>query len=184
MQFSAQPDSFAHDCSARVARGAFRGIGLLALSVAFIALSGCAAEERKAGTPSIAIVGATVIHPERDGTKASAPDSTIVISGNRIAAVGPRHAISVAAGSTIIDGRGKWVVPGLVDASVHFFRAGNLYPRPDPADFNAWMPYAKEVARNQARLPATFKVWLPRGVRAAARARGPFVHFALAGRRA
>src|SRR4029453_12725611 len=98
MQFSAPPDSFAYDCSARVGRGAFRGIGLLGLFVAFIALSGCAAEERKAGTPSIAIVGATVIHPERDGTKASAPDSTIVISGNRIAAVGPSQAISAPAG--------------------------------------------------------------------------------------
>src|SRR4029434_2443506 len=177
MQFSAQPDSFAHDCSARVARVAFRGIGLLALSVAFIALSGCAAEERKAGTPSIAIVGATVIQPERDGTKASAPDSTIVISGNRIAAVGPRHAISVAAGSTIIDGRGKWVVPGLVDAHVHFFQSGNLYTRPDAADFNAWMPYAKEGARNHARLRAPFKVWLASGVTTVVDVGGPFWNF-------
>ena len=31
-------------------------------------------------------------------------------------------------------------------------------------DLNASRPYAQEVARNQARLDATFKVWLASGV--------------------
>jgi len=177
MPFCRRPDSLADDCSGRVARIVLRCIRLLALSVGFIALSGCAVEERKADAASIAIVGATVIHPERDGTQASAPDSTIVISGNRIAAVGPARTIPVPAGSTIIDGRGKWVVPGLVDAHVHFFQSGNLYTRPDAADFNAWMPYAKEVARNQARLSVTFKVWLASGVTTVVDVGGPFWNF-------
>jgi len=70
----------------------------------------------------------------------------------------------VPAGAKRIDGKGKWVVPGLIDSHVHFFQSGNLYTRPDVADFNAWMPYAKEVERNKARLPATFKIWLASGV--------------------
>ena len=147
------------------------------LALGSIALSGCAAEGRKAPEPSIAIVGATLVHPERDGANALAPDSTIVISGNRIDIVGPRGTIAIPAGATTIDARGKWVVPGLVDAHVHFFQSGNLYTRPDAADFNAWVPYAKEVERNKARLPATFKVWLASGVTTVVDVGGPFWNF-------
>jgi hypothetical protein len=63
----------------------------------------------------------------------------------------------------VINGTGKWVMPGLIDGHVHFFRSGNLYRRPDAADFNSTMPYAEELARNKARLSATFKVWLASG---------------------
>jgi len=40
---------------------------------------------------------------------------------------------------------------------VHFFQSGNLYTRPDAADFGAWRPYAIRGAANQARLPQTFR---------------------------
>jgi cytosine/adenosine deaminase-related metal-dependent hydrolase len=60
---------------------------------------------------------------------------------------------------------------------VHFFQSGNLYTRPDGADFNQWMPYATEVARNKARLPATFKVWLASGVTSVVDVGGPFWNF-------
>src|SRR5256886_14327641 len=111
----------------------------------------------------IAIVGATVIHPERDLPAAVAANSTVIIKGNRIERVGPASSTPVPKGATRIDGKGKWVVPGLIDAHVHFFQSGNLYTRPDVADFNAVVPYAKEVERNKARLAATFKVWLASG---------------------
>src|SRR5581483_7477676 len=73
--------------------------------------------------------------------------------------------------------KGKWVVPGLVDAHVHFFQSGNLYTRPDVADFNAVVPYLDEVARNKARLPATFKVWLASGVTSVVDIGGPYWNF-------
>src|SRR5213592_1789907 len=111
---------------------------------------------RAAETPIIAIVGATVIHPDRDLPSAVAPDSTVIIAGRRIESIGPAGSTAVPAGATRIDGKGKWVVPGLIDSHVHFFQSGNLYTRPDVADFNAWMPYAKEVERNKARLPGPF----------------------------
>src|SRR5213080_3705699 len=106
-----------------------------------------------AETSIIAIVGATVIHPDRDLPSAVAPDSTLIVAGRRIESIGPAGSTAVPAGATRIDGKGKWVVPGLIDSHVHFFQSGNLYTRPDVADFNAWMPYAKEVERNKARLP-------------------------------
>src|SRR5437870_1562580 len=117
-----------------------------------------------AETSIIAIVGATVIHPDRDLPSAVAANSTLIIAGRRIESIGPAGSTAVPAGATRIDGKGKWVVPGLIDSHVHFFQSGNLYTRPDVADFNAWMHYAKEVERNKWRLDATFKVWLASGV--------------------
>src|SRR3979490_1535603 len=124
-----------------------------------------------------AIVGATVVHPDRDLPSAVASNSTVIISGSRIEAIGPASSTPVPAGATRIDGKGKWVVPGLIDSHVHFFQSGNLYTRPDVADFNAWMPYAKEVERNKRRLAATFKVWLASGVTSVVDIGGPFWNF-------
>jgi imidazolonepropionase-like amidohydrolase len=124
-----------------------------------------------------AIVGATVIHPERDLPSAVVSNSTVIIVGRRIESIGPAKSTRVPKGATLIDGKGKWVIPGLIDSHVHFFQSGNLYTRPDVADFNAWMPYAKEVERNQARLPATFKVWLASGVTSVVDVGGPFWNF-------
>src|SRR5438093_7765578 len=124
-----------------------------------------------------AIVGATVVHPDRDLPYAVASNRTVIIAGSRIEAIGPAGSTPVPAGATRIDGKGKWVVPGLIDSHVHFFQSGNLYTRPDVADFNAWMPYAKEVERNKRRLAETFKVWLASGVTSVADICGTFWHF-------
>lgn len=124
-----------------------------------------------------AIVGVTVIHPQRAPDAAVSRDSTVLVEGDRIRAVGPRAGVAVPAGATIIDGTGKWVIPGLIDGHVHFFQSGNLYTRPDVADFNRAVPYGKEVARNQARLPATFKVWLASGVTGVVDVGGPMWNF-------
>src|SRR5216683_1556891 len=124
-----------------------------------------------------AIVGATVVHPDRDLPSAIASNSTVIIAGSRIEAIGPAASTPVPKGATRIDGKGKWVVPGLIDAHVHFFQSGNLYTRPDVADFNAVVPYAKEVERNKARLAATFKLWLASGVTSVVDIGGPFWNF-------
>jgi imidazolonepropionase-like amidohydrolase len=46
-------------------------------------------------------------------------DRTVVIRGNRIVAEGPAASASVPAGARIIDGRGKFLIPGLWDMHVH-----------------------------------------------------------------
>ncbi|MGE5095868.1 MAG: amidohydrolase family protein [Betaproteobacteria bacterium] len=130
-----------------------------------------------AQAPVTAIVGATVVNPGRDGDDAVARGQTVLIEGNRIRAVGAAGAVRVPEGATVLDGRGKWVVPGYIDSHVHFFQSGNLYTRPDAADFNAWMPYAKEVERNKSRLAATFKAWIASGVTSVVDVGGPFWNF-------
>jgi imidazolonepropionase-like amidohydrolase len=151
---------------------------LLALS---LLLSACAPATTPGPTPvveaDLAIVGATVVHPEREGAAAVERDATILVRANRIAAVG--RGLAVPSDAKVIEARGKWVIPGLVDSHVHFFQSGNLYTRPDAADFNAVVRYSDEVARNKARLPVTFRTWLASGVTSVADVGGPFWNFAV-----
>src|SRR5262245_54098530 len=130
-----------------------------------------------AAAPVTVINGATIIHPSKSGADAVEDGATIVIAGDKIQLAGRGITLELPQGAKVIDGRGKFVIPGLVDSHVHFFQSGNLYTRPDAADFNAVVPYAQEIARNQARLDATFKVWLANGVTGVADVGGPFWNF-------
>jgi hypothetical protein len=51
-------------------------------------------------------------------------DADLVVTGNRIAAVGPSGAVAVPAGAKIYDARGKTVVPGLIDTHAHLHYSG------------------------------------------------------------
>jgi imidazolonepropionase-like amidohydrolase len=152
----------------------------LSVSLLFVAFGLCACSSTPSARdngPALAIIGVTVVQPEKDAAHASMPNATVVIRGDRIVAVGPSASTKVPSGATRIDGNGRWLIPGMIDGHVHFFQSSNLYTRPDAADFNSTMPYAKEVARNQARLPATFKVWLASGVTSVIDVGGPFWNF-------
>jgi imidazolonepropionase-like amidohydrolase len=49
----------------------------------------------------------------------SRPDVTVVVNGQRITAVSPAASTRVPTGARVIDGRGKWLIPGLWDMHVH-----------------------------------------------------------------
>ncbi len=50
-------------------------------------------------------------------------DHTIVVTGNRIAAVAPDGAIALPEGTPMIDAGGAYVTPGLIDSHVHIRRS-------------------------------------------------------------
>ena len=52
------------------------------------------------------------------------PNSTILIRGERIAAVGDARTVKVPRGATRIDGRGLTLLPGLIDCHVHLCLGG------------------------------------------------------------
>jgi len=65
---------------------------------------------------TLAIRHATVI----DGTGAPPKDDmTIVVAGNRIVSIGQSSTLQVPAGAEIVDGAGKFLIPGLQDMHVH-----------------------------------------------------------------
>jgi imidazolonepropionase-like amidohydrolase len=64
----------------------------------------------------IAITNVTVIDP-RDSVPS--PARTVVIQGTRIVSVGPAASARVPAAARVVDGRGKYLVPGFWDMHVH-----------------------------------------------------------------
>jgi hypothetical protein len=86
---------------------------LLALATLLLAVLGYGTAVRAgdpAGERTVAITNVTVI----DGTTGVArPDATILIRGDRIAAVGPSASTPVPPGAAVIDGRGLLLIPGL-----------------------------------------------------------------------
>jgi imidazolonepropionase-like amidohydrolase/Tol biopolymer transport system component len=46
-------------------------------------------------------------------------DGVVVVTGNRITAVGPRASVAIPAGARTIDVTGKTIIPGLIDAHAH-----------------------------------------------------------------
>ena len=76
-----------------------------------------AAAPAAAATDSYAIVGATLIDGNGGGPVGS---SVVVIEGNRISAVGVEGEVDVPAGAEVIDGTGKFILPGLIDAKANW----------------------------------------------------------------
>ena len=139
--------------------------GLVLSAAAAMLAPGAAAE-------TIAIRGATVI--DTVGEK-DIEDATVIVEDGRIVAVG-REAM-VPSGARIIDGRGKYLIPGLIDGHVHFFQSGGLYTRPDAVDLRADVPYAAEGAAVRRRLADTLSRYTAAGVTGAIDMGGPFWNF-------
>jgi enamidase len=75
--------------------------------------------------PVIALTHATIV----DGTGAAPKfDQTLVIEKGRIAALGPASSIRVPTGATVIDARGKTLLPGFVMMHEHLFYTTRLNP--------------------------------------------------------
>lgn len=73
------------------------------------------------------------------------PRQTVVVINDLISVIKPFGKIKAPANATIIDGTGKFLMPGLTDAHVHFFQSGGLYARPDALDLRKFNPYEKEI---------------------------------------
>ena len=102
-----------------------------------------------------------------DGTGAPArAGQTVVVRGSRIVEVGPSASVRVPAGARRMDGRGKWLIPGLWDMHVHAF--GYSFP-----DFAGPLLLAHGVTgvRDMGFYVDTARHW--RGEVAAGRVAGP-----------
>jgi imidazolonepropionase-like amidohydrolase len=71
---------------------------------------------------SVAFVDVNVIPLDRERVLER---QTVVITGDRIAAVGPSSSTTVPAGAARIDGRGKYLMPGLAEMHAHVIGGNN-----------------------------------------------------------
>ncbi len=117
--------------------------GTALLAVISIAVAAPVASAQRVDAPTrLAVVGVTLI----DGTGAPPrPGTTILVSNGHITAIGPTDRVTIPAGTTRINGAGRYVIPGLWDMHVHITaRAATRFSngRPDymaAADY--YFPY-------------------------------------------
>jgi imidazolonepropionase-like amidohydrolase len=84
--------------------------GMAALADISKSISGSHAE-------TLAIVGGTLL----DGTGAApVADATVVIRKGRIVATGPRSKVKIPKHASVVDAKGKFILPGLWDMHAHF----------------------------------------------------------------
>jgi imidazolonepropionase-like amidohydrolase len=75
-----------------------------------------AAQERQVAITHVTVVDVTGAPSRRD--------MTVVVSGDRITAVGRSGQVPVPRGARVVDGTGRYLVPGFWDMHVHFMNAG------------------------------------------------------------
>jgi imidazolonepropionase-like amidohydrolase len=93
--------------------------GLSLLLVFMTCAVGTAQVARTGGDPNtFAFVGVTVVPMDRERV---VENQTVVVRAGRIVEVGPAGKTKVPAGAAQIDGRGKFLMPGLADMHAHLY---------------------------------------------------------------
>jgi imidazolonepropionase-like amidohydrolase len=89
---------------------------IFAVAASLFCLSMLAAAPAPPPANRLALVGGTVI----SGTGADPiPNATVLIENGRVTAVGPSASVAVPPGTEIVNVRGKFITPGLIDTNVH-----------------------------------------------------------------
>jgi imidazolonepropionase-like amidohydrolase len=91
-------------------------------------------------SPPTLLRGGTVL----TGTGARLDDTDVLLADGRIAAIG--RGLSAPAGAVVVDARGKWITPGIIDVHSHL----GVYPSPG---------VAAHSDGNEATAPTTANVW-------------------------
>jgi imidazolonepropionase-like amidohydrolase len=113
--------------------------------------------------PPRALVGATLL----DGTGGRpVRDAVVILRGGRIDCAGGRTRCPVPGGIDVLDLRGLWITPGIVDAHVHFSQTGWADGRPDALDVRDRHPYDQVQAGLRARPERFLRSHLCSGVTA------------------
>ncbi|HEU0012934.1 MAG TPA: amidohydrolase family protein [Longimicrobium sp.] len=88
---------------------------LLTLLLSLTAVA-CAAQAPPSAEPVTAFVGVNVVPMD---TERVLENHTVVVRGDRIVEVGPAASVRVPAGARRVDGRGRWLIPGLAEMHGH-----------------------------------------------------------------
>jgi imidazolonepropionase-like amidohydrolase len=100
---------------------------------------------------AICIQNVSIIHPEDGLIK----DQTVIIHGDKIMKVAPSKALQLSPKNKIIDGTGKYLMPGLWDAHVHFAYMEDLAP----SMFDLFLGYGITSVRDTGGKIDFVKMW-------------------------
>jgi imidazolonepropionase-like amidohydrolase len=107
------------------------------------------------------------------------PGQSVVINKERIEAIGPAKKIKDPANALVIDGIGKFLMPGMIDAHIHFFQSGSIYTRPDAVDLRKKVPYEKEKAFGLNNAADYMRRYLRLGITSVIDVGGPLANFTI-----
>lgn len=74
------------------------------------------------------------------------PNQTVVVTDDLITNIQNHKNKKLPKDAIVIDGTGKYLIPGLIDSHIHFFQNGGLYTRPDAIDLRKHKSYEQEIA--------------------------------------
>ncbi|SDB20088.1 Amidohydrolase family protein [Flavobacteriaceae bacterium MAR_2010_188] len=92
-------------------------------------------------------------------------NGVVIIEGNKIKEIGG-NGTKFPANSKVVNLKGKYVMPGLVDAHIHFFQTGFFDSRPDAGDIRDSIPFEKVVAYQEKNPERYYRSYLRSGVTA------------------
>ncbi|MDL2719160.1 MAG: amidohydrolase family protein [Acidobacteriota bacterium] len=111
--------------------------------------------------PPHAYTGATLLDGNGDPP---VKDAVVLVRNGRIECAGPAATCAVPRGVAVTDAKGSWIVPGLVDAHVHFGQTGFGDGRPDAFDIRAAHPYDETQRELRTRPERFFRSYVCSGV--------------------
>ncbi|WP_194911559.1 amidohydrolase family protein [Catenulispora rubra] len=122
-----------------------------AAGVEAVPAAAAATERAAAAGAELALTHAAVVDPVSGLTRR---DTTVLMRGDRIVLTGPSAQVPIPAGATVVDLRGKFVIPGLADMHTH----GLAFEQIDPALYVAnGVTTVREMAGN-----ALVREWRPK----------------------
>lgn len=121
------------------------------------------AQQVPAAPDPVLLEGPTLV----DGTgRPPVDDAEILLEDGRIACVGLGSECPRPTDVRVLDMEGRWIIPGLVDAHVHYSQTGWADGRPDALDVRDRFPYARTVWELEHRPERFYRAWLCSGVTA------------------
>lgn len=85
-------------------------------------------------------------------------NATVVVRDGRIAAVGATDRITVPRGARVIDGVGRYVIPGLADMHTHLYSDGDVADSAAPAELGVMLANGVTAVRFMAGTPEQLRL--------------------------
>src|SRR5690606_29124792 len=91
-------------------------------------------------------------------------NQTVTITNDVISNIQSSKKVKIPENASVIDGTGKFLIPGLTDAHIHFFQSGGLYTRPDAIDLRKYKPYEEEIQFSKDDMEQKLLRYLKQGI--------------------
>ncbi|MEL7145871.1 MAG: amidohydrolase family protein [Bacteroidota bacterium] len=105
------------------------------------------------------------------------PNQSVLIEDSKIVCIAALKKFKKVVPDTVIEGQGKYLMPGMVDTHIHFFQSGGLYTRPDAIDLREYVSYADEIQFGKENAKDYLRRYLSSGITTVMDVGGPLWNY-------